>query len=554
MPETIAVDARRPPRSARSGPPARPISASRGVLDRFGQIEPKLFFAVRRLLVRRQAHRRSPTSSPSIVAGAADAPARSSSSPISARRDGDRGAAAARARRSTRSSRRTRRSRSRSRGCPSTTRSTSSSRRARPACRNASSTGAGGTLLQHLKEHRLHCDVRAGRPRLLLHHLRLDDVELAGLRPRARGDAAALRRLALPSRPPACCSTMREAERDDAVRHVGEVHRRLQEGRPRDRSTTPRPVVACALIASTGSPLAPESFDFVYDAIKTRRASRLDLRRHRHRLLLRARRSDRAGLARRDPGAGPRHGGRRLRRRRQAAARRQGRTGLHAGRSRRCRSASGTTPTGAKYRAAYFERFPGIWCHGDFAEWTEHGGIIIHGRSDATLNPGGVRIGTAEIYAQVEQIPEVIGGDRHRPGLGQRRARRAVRAPARRASTLDEALVAARSRPRSAPARARATCRRRSSQVADIPRTKSGKIVELAVRDVVHGRAGEEQARRSPTPRRSTCSGIFRSCGVVRLTPLRPHPQRRAHLAQRRDHRQRGDAAGLRIFRRHVLD
>jgi acetoacetyl-CoA synthetase len=66
--------------------------------------------------------------------------------------------------------------------------------------------------------------------------------------------------------------------------------------------------------------------------------------------------------------------------------------------------------------------------HGDFAEWTEHGGMIIHGRSDATLNPGGVRIGTAEIYRQVEQLPEVQEAIVHRPGLGQRRARRAVRA------------------------------------------------------------------------------------------------------------------------------
>ena len=65
-------------------------------------------------------------------------------------------------------------------------------------------------------------------------------------------------------------------------------------------------------------------------------------------------------------------------------------------------------PDGRKYHAAYFDRFPNVWCHGDFAEWTAHGGIVIHGRSDATLNPGGVRIGTAEIYAQVEQIPEVI--------------------------------------------------------------------------------------------------------------------------------------------------
>jgi len=67
-------------------------------------------------------------------------------------------------------------------------------------------------------------------------------------------------------------------------------------------------------------------------------------------------------------------------------------------------------PESRKYHAAYFERFPGVWCHGDFAEWTTHGGMIIHGRSDATLNPGGVRIGTAEIYAQVEQIPEVLEG------------------------------------------------------------------------------------------------------------------------------------------------
>ena len=65
-------------------------------------------------------------------------------------------------------------------------------------------------------------------------------------------------------------------------------------------------------------------------------------------------------------------------------------------------------PGGAKYRAAYFERFPGIWCHGDYVELTEHDGMIFHGRSDATLNPGGVRIGTAEIYRQVEQMPEVV--------------------------------------------------------------------------------------------------------------------------------------------------
>ena len=143
-------------------------------------------------------------------------------------------------------------------------------------------------------------------------------------------------------------------------------------------------------------------------------------------------------------------------------------------------------PDGAKYRAAYFERFPGVWCHGDFAEWTEHRGMIIHGRSDATLNPGGVRIGTAEIYRQVEQIPEVVEA----LAIGQDWAddvRIVLFLRLRPGSDLDGALVtrikmAIRlgASPRHVPAKIIA--------VADIPRTKSGKIVELAVRDVVHGR------------------------------------------------------------------
>jgi acetoacetyl-CoA synthetase len=141
---------------------------------------------------------------------------------------------------------------------------------------------------------------------------------------------------------------------------------------------------------------------------------------------------------------------------------------------------------GAKYRSAYFERFPGVWAHGDFAEWTEHGGIIIHGRSDATLNPGGVRIGTAEIYAQVEAMPEVlealaIGQDWE----GDVRIVLFVRMA--EGVTLDDDLIAAikakiraGASPRHVPAKIVA--------VADIPRTKSGKITELAVRDIVHGR------------------------------------------------------------------
>ncbi|MBK8455956.1 MAG: acetoacetate--CoA ligase [Phyllobacteriaceae bacterium] len=143
-------------------------------------------------------------------------------------------------------------------------------------------------------------------------------------------------------------------------------------------------------------------------------------------------------------------------------------------------------PGGEKYRAAYFERFPGVWRHGDFAEWTEYGGMVIHGRSDATLNPGGVRIGTAEIYNQVEQLTEIaeslcIGQEFD----GDVRIVLFVRLAA--GTILDDALrqkirakIRSGASPRHVPAKIVA--------VADIPRTKSGKITELAVRDVVHGR------------------------------------------------------------------
>jgi acetoacetyl-CoA synthase len=140
---------------------------------------------------------------------------------------------------------------------------------------------------------------------------------------------------------------------------------------------------------------------------------------------------------------------------------------------------------GSKYRSAYFNRFENVWCHGDFAEWTEHDGLVIHGRSDATLNPGGVRIGTAEIYNQVELMDEVVEAicigqawdDDVRVVLFVRLAN---------GFTLDENLIKAiktrirrGATPRHVPAKI--------IQVSDIPRTKSGKIVELAVRDVVHG-------------------------------------------------------------------
>jgi acetoacetyl-CoA synthetase len=147
-------------------------------------------------------------------------------------------------------------------------------------------------------------------------------------------------------------------------------------------------------------------------------------------------------------------------------------------------------PDGAKYRAAYFEHFPNTWRHGDWAEITEHGGVIIYGRSDATLNPAGVRIGTAEIYRQVEQLPEVveslvIGQDITTDTGIDTRIVLFVRLA--EGLTLDEALrekirlqIRTNASPHHVP--------KKIIQVADIPRTISGKITELAVRDVVHGR------------------------------------------------------------------
>jgi acetoacetyl-CoA synthetase len=143
-------------------------------------------------------------------------------------------------------------------------------------------------------------------------------------------------------------------------------------------------------------------------------------------------------------------------------------------------------PDGSSYRAAYFERFPGVWTHGDWVTLTRDGGLIIEGRSDAVLNPGGVRIGTAEIYRQVEQLPQI----RESVCVGQRwegDVRVILFVVLREGEQLDEGLRSAIRRtlrenasPRHVPAKI--------LEVSDIPRTRNGKISELAVRDMVEGR------------------------------------------------------------------
>ena len=228
--------------------------------------------------------------------------------------------------------------------CPSTTRSTSSTPRAPPGSRSASCTAPAARCSSTSTSTSCMCDVKPGRPRLLLHHLRLDDVELAGL-----GAGLARRRCccttATPSaRRPTCCSTTPQAER---MTLFGTSAKYIDALSTRRRSTRCAPTTSprCARITSTGSPLAPEGFDYVYEHIKRGHLPVLDRRRHRHRRLLRLRqsRSGRCGAARSRPAAWAWRStsstttGNSLRGRRASWSAPR--------RSRRCRSASGTTPT-----------------------------------------------------------------------------------------------------------------------------------------------------------------------------------------------------------------
>jgi len=342
--------------------------------------------------------------------------------------------------------------------------------------------GAGGTLLQHLKEHRLQCDLRAGDR--FFYFTTCGWMMWNWLASGLASEATLILFDGSPFHPePSVLFDLAQAERItlfgtsakyiDACRKAG-----LAPARTHDLSSV-------RLITSTGSPLAPESFDYVYEAIKpdvhlASISGGTDI------VSCFVGGSPISPVYRGEiqaPGLGMAvevwdETGKPIR---------SGKGELVCTRAFPCMPVMfWNDPGGKKYHAAYFERFEGIWCHGDFAEWTEHGGLIIHGRSDATLNPGGVRIGTAEIYAQVERIPEVVEA----LAIGQEwdnDVRVVLFVRLREGVVLDDALkerirreVRTGASPRHVPARI--------VQVADIPRTKSGKITELAVRDVVHGR------------------------------------------------------------------
>ncbi|HTS20281.1 MAG TPA: acetoacetate--CoA ligase [Casimicrobiaceae bacterium] len=346
--------------------------------------------------------------------------------------------------------------------------------------------GAGGTLLQHLKEHRLHSDVK---PRDRFFYFTTCGWMMwnwlaSGL---ASGATLLLYDGSPFVREGRILWELAEAE---AMTHLGTSAKYIDALKktglvPREDYRLP----ALRALLSTGSPLAPEGFDYVYECVKddiclSSISGGTDI------IACFA-----LGCPTRPVWRG------------ELQCRALGmRVDVFDEDGKSVRGVKGelvctapfpsmplgfwNDPDGAKYRAAYFERFPGVWCHGDWVELTGHDGMIIYGRSDATLNPGGVRIGTAEIYRQVEQLDEVVEsiviGQDWPPGeLSDVRVVLFVRL--REGLSLDAALadrikqrIRANTTPRHVPARI--------VQVMDIPRTKSGKIVELAVRNVVHGR------------------------------------------------------------------
>jgi acetoacetyl-CoA synthetase len=341
--------------------------------------------------------------------------------------------------------------------------------------------GAGGTLLQHMKEHHLQCDLRSGER--LFYFTTCGWMMWNWLASGIGSGATLLLFDGSPFSPQTVLWDFAQQEKMnvfgtsakyiDACKKAG-----LAPARTHDLSTL-------RLITSTGSPLAPESFDYVYS----------DIKKDVHLASISGGTDIVSCFVLGDPTSPVWRG--------EIQAPGLGMAvDVWSEDGKPVREQKGelvctrpfpsmpvmfwNDPDGKKYHAAYFERFPNVWCHGDFAEWTVHGGIIIHGRSDATLNPGGVRIGTAEIYAQVEQMPEVLEAI----AIGQdwdNDVRVVLFVRLKEGVTLDDALrdrmrqkIRSGASPRHVPAKI--------VQIADIPRTKSGKITEIAVRDVVHGR------------------------------------------------------------------
>ena len=347
--------------------------------------------------------------------------------------------------------------------------------------------GAGGTLLQHIKEHRLHTDLRAGER--IFYFTTCGWMMWNWLASALAGGATVVLYDGAPlpeSRP----SILWDLAAEEGVAVFGTSAKflamsekmRLAPARTHDLS-------ALRAILSTGSPLAEHSYDYVYG----------EVRPQVHLASISGGTDLISCFALGNPMLPVWRGELQCRGLGMAVD-------VWDDAGRPLRGAAGelvcTRPfpsmpvafwndaDGAKYRAAYFDFFPGAWRHGDWAEITTHDGLVIHGRSDATLNPGGVRIGTAEIYRQVEQMPEVlesvvIGQDM---GSGADKDERIVLFVRLRGDAVLDAALRDRIRQRIRAATSPHHVPRVIEAVADIPRTISGKISEIAVRDVVHGR------------------------------------------------------------------
>jgi acetoacetyl-CoA synthetase len=343
--------------------------------------------------------------------------------------------------------------------------------------------GAGGTLLQHLKEHQLHCDIGAGDR--VFYYTTCGWMMWNWLVTCLASDATLVLFDGSPFQPDAR-RLFELAERTritlfgvsakylDAVRKSGIEPKSVSD------------LSSLRTITSTGSPLSAESFDFVYGSIAP------DV----HLASISGGTDIVSCFVGGNPTAPVWRGeiqcaalGMDVDVFDETGAPARGEPGELV-----CKRPFPSMPVGfwndaggARYRASYFERFPGVWCHGDWIQETAHGGYVIYGRSDATLNPGGVRIGTAEIYRQVEQLPEVLES----LAVGQKwdnDERIVLFVRLADGLSLDDSLrkrIADRIRTgtsaRHVPARI--------VQVPDIPRTKSGKIVEIAVRNVIHNRS-----------------------------------------------------------------
>jgi acetoacetyl-CoA synthetase len=346
--------------------------------------------------------------------------------------------------------------------------------------------GAGGTLLQHLKEHVLHCDLR--REDRLFYFTTcgwmmwnwLVSSLAVGCTVVLYDGAPLLRRRPI----------LWDMAAEERITTFGTSAKYLALAEKEGvRPAETHDLSSLQAILSTGSPLAPQSYDYVYSAVK--KVVRLSSISGGTDLI--------SCFALGNP-IGPVWRG-------EIQTRGLGmKVDVYHENGASLREKPGelvctapfpsmpvafwNDPDGSKYRAAYFETFPNVWRHGDWAELTQHDGMIIYGRSDATLNPSGIRIGTAEIYRQVEQLPEivesiVVGQDTTTEFGSDTRIVLFVRL--REGVQLDESLrerIRKQIRDNTSPHHVP----KKIVEVSDIPRTISGKITELAVRDVIHGR------------------------------------------------------------------